>query len=99
MKMKRARYVAFSIGTGIANIDKYGRFLIQLLLRLMDLDLGNIHHRPHFSLKRKWSVGVEEYWVLDPSLQHSITPHPTTIPALIHHFLAQIHITVYSPLV
>src|SRR5205823_6458934 len=50
MKMQRAGDMRRAIRSRIANIDKHGRFLFQLLFRLMYLDLGNIYHRSHSSL-------------------------------------------------
>jgi hypothetical protein len=46
MKMQRAGYVRCAIRSRIANIDKHGLFLIQLLLGLMYLDLGDIVETP-----------------------------------------------------
>src|SRR4030095_10920428 len=44
MEMQRAGYVRCAIRSRIANIDKDGRFLIQLLFRLMNLNLWYLRH-------------------------------------------------------
>src|SRR5439155_7485059 len=61
IEMQRAGYVRRAIRSGIANIDKDGRFLFQLLFRLMYLDLGNIYHRSQLlvsGVMECWSIGV-----------------------------------------
>src|SRR4029077_8237844 len=44
MKVQRAGYVRRAIRSRIANIDKHGRFLFQLLFRLMYLNLWYLRH-------------------------------------------------------
>jgi hypothetical protein len=79
MKVQRAGYVRRAIRSRIANIDKHGRFLFQLLFRLMYLDLGNIYHRSQLLLNSK----MESIWVFEPitpPLHYSITPIHCAIP-------------------